>query len=146
MYREVLVAVTASMATAGMLWLIGALGQLPAAISAPSGAVVAFDLDECPTSGWDEYRQAYGRFVRGIDRSGDGIDPTGERNPGSLQADEIRSHSHPTTIMIADDSVDGVDSTRTRSGDHHNEERATDDTGGAESRPKNVALLYCEKQ
>ena len=146
MYKEILVAVMASVLTAGLLWLFGALGKLPNVLFVPSGAVVSFDLDECPPVGWDEYRQAYGRFVRGIDKSGDGIDPGGVRTPGSLQDDEVRSHSHGTVIMIRDDLTDGVDSHTTRSGEHHNEERRTENEGGEESRPKNVALLYCEKQ
>ena len=35
----------------------------------PSGMVAAFNLTACP-SGWTEYTPAYGRFIRGIDKSG----------------------------------------------------------------------------
>ena len=35
--REIAIAVTASLATALMLWIIGAIGRLPAVVSVPSG-------------------------------------------------------------------------------------------------------------
>lgn len=111
----------------------------------PPGAVLSFNLEECPGPDWKEFKLGYGRFVRGIDRSGDNIDPSGPRTPGSLQSDEMKSHTHTTTIMVADPNVDGVDSTTRRSGDHHNQKRPTEHAGGIESRPKNVALLYCER-
>ena len=146
MMKEVIAAVLAALLTSAAFWLVTSVGQLPAVYRVPSGAVVAFDLDECPTSsGWEEYRQAYGRFVRGIDRSMEDIDPAGERVPGSIQTDHLASHSHETIIMVRDDNIDGVDSTTRRSGDHHNQALRTGVTGGDENRPKNVALLYCEK-
>ena len=36
----------------------------------PSGAVMAFNQNSCPF-GWLEYKAAYGRFIRGIDKSGE---------------------------------------------------------------------------
>lgn len=146
MMREVMVPVVAAILTSAVFWFANSVSDIPAGYRVPSGAVIAFDLEECPKLGWEEYRQAYGRFVRGIDRSSDGIDPSGQRTPGSIQADDLASHSHETVVMIRDDSIDGVDSTTIRSGDHHNQERPTGATGGQENRPKNVALLYCEKQ
>lgn len=112
----------------------------------PTGAVISFNLETCPGPDWKEFKLGYGRFVRGIDRSEDKIDPSGERTPGSLQSDEMKSHTHDTTIMIQDPDVDGVDSTATRSGDHHNQDRQTGSAGGVETRPKNVALLFCERR
>jgi hypothetical protein len=85
-------------------------------------------------------------FLRGIDtgRSADDPfrDPDGKREPGSPQIDDFASHDHETTIMIGDQNVDGVDSTRTHSGDHHNEPRRTGLSGGNETRPNNVAVYY----
>ena len=110
------------------------------------GAVVAFNLTACP-AGWQPYLPAQGRFIRGINPGGDrSVDPDGVRAPGHVQHDELKAHTHSYVEMIGDNNVDGVDSTTTRSGDHHNEQRATGYTGGAETRPKNVALLYCEKR
>ncbi len=63
------------------------------ASSVPSGAVMAFNLSACPT-GWSEYAPAYGRFIRGIDKSGTNIDPSGQRSPGDVQADDFKTHSH----------------------------------------------------
>lgn len=66
-------------------------GTTQTTAAVPVGAVIAFDLDACPR-GWSEYKPAYGRFVRGIDR-GDGAkeDPHGQRAAGSLQDDGIRN-------------------------------------------------------
>lgn len=110
-------------------------------INIPKGAVVAFDTKECPT-GWSEYVQAYGRFIRGIDRSGGKIDPDGERLPGKIQGDLFKSHNH---------SASGTKGTH-KNGSDGSGERVTNSatvdsssSGGNETRPKNVALLYCKK-
>ncbi|HDU8571233.1 TPA: hypothetical protein RG687_001003 [Vibrio parahaemolyticus] len=146
MTKEITVAVLSSLLTATLLWAAGWIGKIPSVISVPAGAVVAFNTESCPEDGgWREYKAAYGRFIRGIDRSGDSIDPKGERSIGSLQEDAIKAHLHPTRIMIADNNIDGVDSATTKSGEHHNQNTNTGVFGDAESRPKNVALLYCEK-
>lgn len=52
--------------------------RISASSSVPVGAVMAFNLSACPT-GWSEYAPAYGRFIRGIDKSGANIDPLGQR-------------------------------------------------------------------
>lgn len=110
----------------------------------PLSGVVSFALDSC-LDGWKEYTSAYGRFIRGVDRSGERIDPEGERIWGSIQGDGLGQHKHDyrggaTGRASAD-----------RGGDHphvwkENEGRKkTADTGIGETRPKNVALLYCIK-
>ena len=110
----------------------------------PAHAVLPFDLAQCPP-GWQEYTPAYGRMVRGIDRSGQGIDPSGERAAGSLQGDMVGNHTHSVIEMIPNNNIDGVDSATTHSDEHHNETRQTGACCGPETRSKNVALLYCEK-
>lgn len=81
-----------------------------------------------------------GEFVRGWD---DGRSADSGRGFGSFQADELRSHSH--RFKIGADSSAGS-----------NDESASTDvggweggwieaTGGAETRPRNVALLACIK-
>lgn len=81
-----------------------------------------------------------GEFVRGWD-DGRGVDPG--RAFGGAQAGEIQSHSHTvlnvttsgTTFSLSDNpnnaNLFGV--------------RQTNATGGSETRPRNVALLYCIK-
>lgn len=71
------------------------------------------------------------------------VDPAGPRAPGSTQADDLKSHSHslPTRDNAnAGDSyaedADGTGTARTA---------ATGATGGLETRPKNVAFLWCIK-
>lgn len=106
--------------------------------------------DAVTTFNLPDYR---GRFLRGVD-SGSGRDPdAGTRAAaasgglsgdavGSVQADSFRSHSHTTVQMIGDNNVDGVDSTTTRSGDHHNEARQTSAVGGNETRPVNAYVFW----
>lgn len=102
-------------------------------------AVVAFDLSKCPDD-WTEYEKAHGRFIRGIDRGEPKIDPDGERQPGGLQSDELKSHTH-TRDMPEPYSGGRGNSNRTKY--QTNKEIESNPTGGLETRPKNVALLYC---
>ena len=112
----------------------------------PSGAVVAFESKNCPKIGWEDYKLAYGRFVRGIDKSNDNIDPQGMRTPGSIQEDEFASHSHSRPKDIHNDEAGQeiwIDSEKHFS--YNYGQPNTGETGGKETRPVNVALLYCKK-
>lgn len=115
--------------------------------SIPSGAVIAFNSNICP-SGWREYSRAYGRFIRGIDKADSGIDPDGRREVGSIQNEQFRGHSHtrPRGVYDAHGGSDAswVDHAR-HFGYGHANPPETGTTGGSETRPDNVALLYCEK-
>ena len=59
----------------------------------PAGAVVPFARNQCPPN-WDEYPQAYGRFVRGMDKSiGSNQDPEWKKTSiGDTQRDILRTH------------------------------------------------------
>jgi len=82
-----------------------------------------------------------GEFVRGWD-NGRGVD-TG-RAIGSSQSDLFKAHTHTVSegsltagsgnLTSGDDYTDGIHASQT-----------TSSTGGAETRPRNVALLYCIK-
>lgn len=121
-------------------------GNISNSSNMPSGAIVAFDLTDCP-NGWSEYALAYGRFIRGIDRSGAKIDPDGERARGNVQEDALQSHIHTRRYRIGGN---------TAGGGRNMEDNAANDTfrtgppeearTSTETRPKNVALLYCKKQ
>lgn len=93
-----------------------------------------------------------GEFVRGWD-DGRGVDSG--RAFGSGQADEIKAHNHSSFEWWAY-SNDTTDSHRpggtiphlTRNGEDYWGDRNQEvcvTTGGAETRPRNVALLYCIK-
>lgn len=108
----------------------------------PIKAVVAFNLRTCP-KGWEEFKPAYGRFVRGIDNSGKKVDPDGARLPGNTQEDLFKSHGHPiSTAGIWGRSFKGADGQPRTA---HEGRGNTDSIGGVETRPKNVSLLYCQK-
>jgi phage-related tail fiber protein len=83
-----------------------------------------------------------GEFIRGWDNSR-GIDPA--RNFGSNQVDEFKSHSHPFveqgSFFRSQFNVTGG----TGMDGAYDISRNTSATGGAETRPRNVALLYCIK-
>lgn len=115
--------------------------------SIPEGAVIAFDLEKCP-EGWDDYRAAYGRFIRGIDNGQAKIDPDGVRHPGSIQEDQFAAHDHARPKDVYDtggsDSASWVAHDRHFGYGHVNPPR-TGESGGTETRPNNVALLFCEK-
>ncbi len=120
----------------------------------PAGAVLPFNLDQCP-DGWKEYTPAYGRFIRGIDKTGK-VDSDGERKPGNLQEDQLKqtkfsdqsgkvtpydskseSLKNPIWISKAPDNTQLM---------YEEKIEAYNIGSGKETRPKNVALLYCEKQ
>jgi hypothetical protein len=114
--------------------------------------VLAFALTACPV-GWEEYSPAYGRFIRGIDRGT--TDPAGTRIPGGLQEDELRSHEHTRPNDVYDAGGHGTGSVSPGVGYGYGYTGApgrpptgpnTGLTGGPETRPKNVALLYCKRK
>ena len=122
----------------------------------PAGAVMAFYRSTPPT-GWLECNgqstAAYpnlvaigvltapdlrGEFVRGWD-NGKGTDPG--RSLASTQLDEFKSHTHQakgiSNLIGASTGFDwnGIS----------NDTRTTLATGGSETRPRNIALMYCIK-
>jgi len=122
--------------------------SLAASHPIPPGAVIAFNSHQCPP-GWEEYSPAYGRFIRGIDRGETKVDPVGERGPGSHQEDQFASHSHARPKGVYD-AGGGPASSWVAHGRYfgygHSNPPATGEAGGNETRPENVALLYCEKK
>jgi microcystin-dependent protein len=142
---------------------------LPATISLPAGAVMSFAMNSAP-AGWlaadgsNVSRTTYaalfsaisttygvgdgsttfalpdlrGYFVRG---SGTNSDGTVSGTFGAKQADDFKSHTHTvfgfqggpfTSTGIYLSGVTGTDVTSAA-------------TGGTETRPKNIAMLYCIK-
>ena len=79
-----------------------------------------------------------GEFVRGWDDSR-GVDSG--RTFGSAQADELRAHAHTYQSPVAGSSDSGgaVGSIQ------RNPSYATGTAGGVETRPRNIALMYCIK-
>jgi hypothetical protein len=139
----------------------------------PAHAVLAFNLTTCP-AGWDEYAPARGRFVRGIDTTASkSTDPDGQRQPGATQEDAIRNITGSLSGVEGELNkawpwgfkplVEGAFSV-VKNNDYYNKNpgdnyipakgigtTATFDASrvvrtAAENRPKNVALLYCEKK
>lgn len=107
----------------------------------PTGAVMAFNLAACPT-GWAEYTPAYGRFIRGIDKSGTAIDPDGQRALGNIQADNLKAHIHSISLYSAGAVIYAPLGASTGIPQAAG---TTESFGGTETRSKNVALLYCQK-
>lgn len=121
----------------------------------PSGAVMAFNLAACP-SGWSEYTPAYGRFIRGIDKSGTNIDPSGQRAAGNTQTDALQNIVGDTGY--GSDSSSRLSGAFGQAGTGQKLQWATATSSGpinfdasrvartsTETRPVNVALLYCQK-
>ena len=79
-----------SLATASLTTVRFSDGTTQTSAAPPRGAVIAFNLSSCP-GGWSEYVAARGRFIRGIDTTGSDVDPDGRRAPGNTQEDAIRN-------------------------------------------------------
>lgn len=108
-------------------------------VGVPAGTIVAFAAASCP-SGWSEYTAARGRFLRGID-NGAGIDPDGTRSPGNAQADAFATHAHSAGIT---NSTTGGGYLRQGDATGGTGSYSTTFTGGNETRPKNVAVTFCQ--
>jgi hypothetical protein len=111
-------------------------------VGIPAGTISAFASTTCPT-GWSEYTPARGRFLRGID-NGAGNDPDGTRAPGSTQVDMFKSHSHGIPNGHNDQAFSSYEGVQTNQSVYNKTESVTDSTGGPETRPKNVAVTYCQ--
>jgi len=124
---------------------------LLAKVNIPKGSVLSFNRQKCP-NGWSAYKPAFGRFIRGIDPTGTGVDPAGIRAPGSMQEDAVKRHNHRANLEIGAEPISGGAKADQAAGAHgrigvnYKSEGLLDYYGDAESRPKNVALLYCEKE
>ncbi|EGP54397.1 complement C1q protein (plasmid) [Agrobacterium tumefaciens F2] len=124
-------------------------------VGIPAGTISAFASTTCPT-GWSEYTAARGRFLRGID-NGAGNDPDGTRAPGAVQADMLGSHNHTipaadvfntSAFIINDNSGDIIASSDNAANGGNVTLRLNryyaDAKGGPETRPKNVAVTFCQ--
>lgn len=86
--------------------------------------------------------QMQGEFARGWD-NGRGVDPA--RAFGSAQADELEAHVHSVTPPAAnDDTSSGLTTTGT-GGAETITPYNTASTGGTETRPRNIALMFIIK-
>lgn len=130
-------------------------------VGVPTGTIAAFASTTCPT-GWSEYTAARGRFLRGID-NGAGNDPGGTRAPGSVQGDAMQQI---TGVLKLDRGAgfDGVGGTSTGAFSAGTETNSLGGSGSGartisanfnsanspnartanETRPKNVAVIFCE--
>lgn len=81
-----------------------------------------------------------GEFIRGWDH-GRGVDTS--RTLGSSQADELKSHNH--TYVRTDYATSATDYQFAGSYSLSQATTLTGNTGGNETRPRNIALMYCIK-
>lgn len=129
--------------------------------SVPAGAVMAFNLETCP-AGWvladgnNGTKDLRGYFIRG---SGTNSDGTASGAFGLKQADDFKSHDHSDgtrgtslefdwfgtpgggTSFLAPKQTDSFWSI----GDGQGPWGQVLPQGGTETRPKNIALTYCQK-
>lgn len=112
----------------------------------PTGAVVAFALEKCPAH-WSIYEPARGVFIRGIDTTNSkDRDPDGKRQHGNYQSDSFKKHSHAVQDAGIAKWQQSVTSNKQRVGSWNGGNPiTTSSNGGPETRPRNVALLYCIK-
>jgi microcystin-dependent protein len=126
----------------------------------PAGAIMAFYRNAAPT-GWLECNgqsaAAYpnlvalgivtvpdlrGEFVRGWD-NGKGTDPG--RALASSQADALKSHTHTIFGNAGSGGALGFNCSAIVRSDGVNTDGPSGATGGSETRPRNIALMYCIK-
>ncbi len=110
-------------------------------VGIPAGTISAFASTTCPT-GWSEYTPARGRFLRGID-NGAGNDPDGTRAPGSIQQDDIKALPQ-VWLWQGSETFDGYGPGASYHGRGSTQAQPTSWPTGLETRPKNVAVTYCQ--
>lgn len=142
--------VTASVAIGAYIWTLrDNIGLVP------TGSVVAFNAETCPDS-WGEFKPAYGKFVRGIDRD---AAKTDQREVNSIEEDALQQHSHNMESGgapgIWDSNFGTGREARSSKAEYKNKGvfKILDVTSfnnevhvANETRPINVALLYCVKE
>lgn len=123
-----------------------------AAPEVPTGGVMAFALSSCP-SGWNaadgsgSTPDLRGMFIRGRNDFGTGArsdgkqDPSGARTIGDYQGDSFVNHSHTGTYM----AEGGGNPLAVAGAGTSYSGQSIPSAGGDETRPKNVALIYCVK-
>lgn len=134
----------------GSLMLCNGTSWSNVGIGVPAGTISAFASAICP-AGWVEFTAARGAFLRGID-NGAGVDPSGTRTPGDYQGDLFRSHYHGPaggygqnafmTNTYPEGAI-GVAGTGAGIIGTAYAMYSTGNTGGSETRPKNVAVTFC---
>jgi microcystin-dependent protein len=139
----------------------------------PAGAVQAFAMNSAP-SGWlaadgsDVSRVTYadlftaigttygagdgsttfalpdlrGYFVRGSGTNGDG---TAAGTFGAKQADELKAHTHVVGSRVNATAFGTGIVAASNSPTVNGANNSTESTGGTETRPKNISMLYCIK-
>lgn len=137
----------------------------------PTGAIMVFNLTSCP-SGWkaadgtSSTPDLRGQFIRGLNNFGTGArsdgnqDPAGARSLGAYQADAFQGHYHKVYRIAGVGSTDSINheagdrdptSWTNYGGALQARTPISDGTHGtprisSETRPKNVALIYCQKE
>ena len=117
-------------------------------VSSPQEVILAVASDNCP-EGWIDYAPAYGRFVRGIDKSNAKVDLDGMRKFGTHQGDMVKKHTHKAEYRRGKDNDSNGGGHNHKVTDVTKAETITTDNCtncGGENRPKNIALLYCQKK
>tara|TARA_Y100000310_G_C20646202_1_gene796747 strand:- start:592 stop:1452 length:861 start_codon:yes stop_codon:yes gene_type:complete len=100
----------------------------------------------CPI-GWESWSEADGLFLRGVDNSGV-VDPDGLRELGSIQLDSVIAHTHPIQKRTKANLTgqDWRNAGYLMNDDNLNEQSETLTNGDStETRPKNIAVLFCVK-
>jgi microcystin-dependent protein len=80
-----------------------------------------------------------GWFVRGWD-NGAGVDPG--RGIGTEQASQVEAHTHPNAPLV---SSPGTGTTPGLAAGYYQSNQITGASSGTETRPRNIALLFCIK-
>lgn len=124
----------------------------------PQNAILAVSSNEkCPER-WKPYDKAYGRFLRGIDLSGSKVDADGKREAGTLQGDAFQGHKHRSdgNWFMTDDNAppNGRVTPGGAVGSRHfgyvgliaSDPAFGEARVASETRPKNVAVLYCARE
>ena len=151
--KLVLYPILSAFLTAFLFWFLGPFKWVPV-IDAPTGAVVAFHLEQCP-DGWSDFLPADGRFIFGMNQQNitdsRKLGETGGQESVILTIDQLPKHNHQNPMsgsIQLEREVLSIGSSTFKGSYSGKHSRPTDFTGSDtshENMPPFIVLKYCKR-
>ena len=145
---QIVISIASLLIVAVVAWAVPKISIIFSGIFVPEGAVVAFVEESCP-EGWKEYRNARGRFLRGVSAP-DKIEELGGNDTVTLGPDHLPRHRHSIHDTDHSETPGDPDTSDDEYGKYLENKGETGYAGKENPAPIDivpnyVAVLYCRK-
>lgn len=145
---QIAISVVSLLIVAVVVWTVPRISSIFSGVFVPKGAIVAFTEESCP-EGWEEYRNAKGRFLRGVSES-DKIEKLGGTDTVTLEEDHLPRHRHRVHDTDHTATPGHPDDGSMEYGRYYKNRSYTDFAGQEDPTPidtvpQYVGVLYCQK-